>query len=144
MLTKAENTQKAMEVVKKAALFLGQMQKLKAMVEKNLTILDPVKTAIILKDISIFHINLDCILGQNDFPQIAEIDKHINFVRVVETRLKSVYGKKFEEAFAARVLTVLNIGQNTNNNLSINFCTYRNINREYTEHSKHNVKIFII
>ena len=52
MLVKTENTQRAMEVVKKAALFLGHMQKLKALIEKNLTILDPIKTAIILKDIS--------------------------------------------------------------------------------------------
>lgn len=46
---------------------------------------------------------LDCILGQSDFPQTAEMDRHVNFVRVVESRLKSVYGKRFEEAFAARV-----------------------------------------
>ncbi len=53
MLTKTENTQRAMDTVKKAALFLGHMQKLRALIEKNLTILDPVKTAVILKDISI-------------------------------------------------------------------------------------------
>jgi len=58
MLIKAENTQKAMDVVKKAALFLGHMQKLKALIEKNLTILDPIKTAIILKDISILTMEL--------------------------------------------------------------------------------------
>ncbi len=42
-------------------------------------------------------------LSSSQFPAIPEIERHINFLKVVESKLKSVYGKKFEDAFGSRV-----------------------------------------
>ncbi len=51
-MVKAENTQRAMDAVKKAALFLGHIQKVKTAIDKSMNLLDPIKIALILKDVS--------------------------------------------------------------------------------------------
>ena len=94
---KIENIQQAKSITRKAKLFYQNIGKLKTLIDRNFTVLDPIQASLILK-------NIDSILQSTDFSGISEIEKNIKLTNLVKNKIKKVNEQKFQEAFSARVM----------------------------------------
>jgi hypothetical protein len=106
MLIKLENVQKAENLTRKAQIFYSHFLKLKDIIDRNFTILDSIKCSLILKDLRIYFIfsfEIESVISSADFSGVTEIEKHIQFVKLVEAKLKKMNEKNFQEAFSSRV-----------------------------------------